>query len=100
MAGAPGVPEAHNDRVHLVLRVVGRQLRPPRTLGDDAVHSDLGALGLPSLGMVSTIVELEAAWGVTLPAERFVPETFRSVDSIAAAFAPSRGTTDGDARRA
>ncbi|MDN0197620.1 phosphopantetheine-binding protein [Streptomyces sp. S.PNR 29] len=72
-------------------------LSDPGVLGDRAWSVggdvDLRSLGLESMRVVQILVEIEKRFGVEVPDEMLVPETFRTIDSIVAALASVRRTT-------
>lgn len=51
----------------------------------------LPALGLDSVGMVRLIMELEQAYGVTVPEEDLVPRNFATPARVWSVFAALRG---------
>jgi len=69
-------------------------LSDPGVLGDDAWNVgddvDLRSFGLGSMQMVQILVEIEERFGIEIPDEKLVPETFSTIDSIVAAVASVR----------
>jgi acyl carrier protein len=68
-----------------VVAVLRRHLPPESAALDVGDDDDLTDLGLASVALASFIAELEAAFAVRFGDEMLVPETFRSVSTVASA---------------
>lgn len=71
-----------------ITRAVGAVVRrhlPEDVAGSIVSDATLTDLGLGSLAVAELIVDLEQTFGVEFPEHMVVPETFRSVETIAAA---------------
>lgn len=72
-----------DDITRGVLELVARHIdQPVQAVPPDAPLADRG---VDSLKIVALIVDIESHFGVRLPAALITKETFRSVESIAAA---------------
>lgn len=65
------------ERIKAVLSAAGLAELP------EDINEDLTDYGMDSLMMVLSLGGLEKAFGLRVPAERFTPEAFRSIASIA-----------------
>jgi acyl carrier protein len=70
-----------------------RYLEPGGTLGPDA---RLRALGLDSMGTVDLLVDLEDAYGISIPDARLTPETFETPAALWDVVRSVRGTAGPD----
>jgi acyl carrier protein len=73
-----------------VIEIIADQLRIPRSRVV-AAPSLLDLAGFDSIAIVSVLTELEHRFGVEVPPEFVVPETFTSVDTLAGALANAYG---------
>jgi acyl carrier protein len=71
-----------HETLERVATIVAEVL-PPGTRRPGA-KDDLLDLGLDSVGMITLLGEVEAAFGVTIPPEDVMPENFANVAAIAA----------------
>ncbi len=65
----------------IVSRLLGPDVALPETLALDQQLSDLG---LSSLKMVNLMLEIEVEFAVAIPPAEITPETFHSLDTVAA----------------
>src|SRR6266540_1235396 len=84
-------PHAVDGLPRLVGERVRRHLPPDASLGLWDPDADLTDLGLDSLGLAGLIVDLETTFCVVFPEELLVPETLRTVHTVAAALAALQG---------
>lgn len=78
-----------DDLVNAVTDLVRRHLPPESAAVLDDPDADLTSAGFESLTLVALLVDLEAQFAITFPADQLDVGTFRSVNTITAALRAS-----------
>ena len=73
------------DRIRTQVVAILTRAHPDRAVsaGDLGEERDLRELGLDSLGLVNLMLAIEAEFDIFIPQADMVPQTFRSVSTIA-----------------
>ena len=81
----PLAPDAITEKIHAALRPHLRLLEPDQPIPP---ATDLGQLGLDSMGAIDLLLALEQAFGVKVPDSLLTAETFETAAALEQAVRP------------